>query len=271
MPGITTPGRYTPQAPPSRPYGGARPPARPTRGPVLGPGLTGTITDRERAVEDARRFNEQFDEDRRRFDLEQSQRQQSAIRNMGTPLGGIQSIAPPPSNNSQSQWDREDVVDRRNRERELEDEQRRRGWQQDDERRIMDYIDQARGRLNDPKPTTSGGGMSADESAARAASFARAKEQAGSTARASLDALYDVMASSGRAGSGAEAAAAGGVVGGAAGDINDFTREQYIQDLDRSRDIADRDYAGDLTRRGQDTSWLQSLLGILQSRGGGLY
>jgi hypothetical protein len=147
-----------------------------------------------------------------------------------------------------------------------------RNQQLEDEQRIMGYVNSTGSGSGGSGGGTGGGsstsGIPADESAARAAAFARAKEQAGHTARASLNSLYDVMASTGRAGSGAEASLTGDIVSGAAGDINDFTRDQSITDTNRAADISDRNYAGDLTRRGQDMAKQQTLLGLLSARGG---
>lgn len=121
------------------------------------------------------------------------------------------------------------------------------------------------------------GGIPFDEAGARGAAFARAKERTGQTSRAALDALRGVLSSSGRLGGQFEAEKTGQVIGGAAGDLGEFEREQLIQDLQRAGQISDREAAGALTRRGQDISLLQSrqsslqgLLSALQS-GGGLY
>lgn len=91
-----------------------------------------------------------------------------------------------------------------------------------------------------------GGGSSASlgsEAAARDAAFARAKEQAGSTARASMAALDDSMAERGLTGSSIAASQMGALVGGAANKVNDFFREQAIQDANRASQVADRNFA----------------------------
>lgn len=101
-----------------------------------------------------------------------------------------------------------------------------------------------------------------DETAARASAFARAKEQAGQTAGAAVNSLQDLYAGQGLSGSTMEAAQVGGQVGGAATNVNDFTREQYIQDLNRARDIANTKYAGGIQQRGQNMNLSQSLIGL---------
>jgi len=119
-------------------------------------------------------------------------------------------------------------------------------------------------------PRATAAGIQADENAARAAAFARAKDQAGKVARSSLTSLREALATSGGLGSGYEAAATGGVLGGATGSLGDFTREQLIQDLDRSRQVSDRERAAGLTERGKGISRQQSLLGLSCSIGRGL-
>ena len=114
-------------------------------------------------------------------------------------------------------------------------------------------------------------GPAYDENAARAAAFGRAKDTAGKNARASLTALREVMAERGGAlGSNYEAAGTGAVLGESGGDVNDFIREQYIQDLNRAAGVADREAGANVTRRGQDMGYRQSLLALLNN-GGGLY
>lgn len=117
-------------------------------------------------------------------------------------------------------------------------------------------------------PHVDGGNIAADETQARAAAFARAKEQAGQTALSSLKALHDVMGDSGRMGSSAEASGEAGIIGGAGSDINDFTRDSYINDTNRAAAISDRNYAGDITQRGQDMQRLQSMMALITAGGG---
>ena len=111
------------------------------------------------------------------------------------------------------------------------------------------------------------GNILADEQAARAAAFARAKDQAGQTARASLDALRSVMGERGILGGGMEGAGIASIIGGAQGELGEQGRMQAMSDVERAGQIADRNYAGGLTRRGQDISRKNSLLGIISSSG----
>jgi hypothetical protein len=111
------------------------------------------------------------------------------------------------------------------------------------------------------------GGVGPDEEAARAAAFGRAKDQAGQTALASLNALESVMAGRGMRGSSAEASGIADVIQGGQGMVADQIRSQVINDANRRAQIADRDYAGDITMRGQDLAKQQSLLGLMSATG----
>ena len=102
-----------------------------------------------------------------------------------------------------------------------------------------------------------------DETAARNAAFARAKEQAGSTARSALMSLQNTVDDRGMTGSSVEAGLTGGAIGGAANQVGDFTREQLMQDLARSKQVADTVYQGRITQRGQDMNKNQALLGLM--------
>lgn len=111
------------------------------------------------------------------------------------------------------------------------------------------------------------GGIGSQESAARSAAFSRAKEQAGQTALASMQALHDVMANSGRMGSSMEAQGEASIIGGAGSDVNDFTRDQMMLDLDRAGEIEDRNFAAAQSKRGQAVSMLPSILGLMGGSG----
>ncbi len=110
-------------------------------------------------------------------------------------------------------------------------------------------------------------GMAFDEEGARAAAFARAKDQAGQTARASLDALREHLG--GNLGGAAEQQRSAEVIGGAAGNLGEFTRDQMIMDLARAGEIGDRNYAGDLEREKMANDQKQSLYALFSSGGKG--
>ena len=117
-----------------------------------------------------------------------------------------------------------------------------------------------------------------DTSAANAAAFGRAKDQAGQTARASLTALRNEMAGRGLRGSGIEAGEVGKTIARGAAGVNEFTREQAIQDAGNAADLAKQEYQGRITQRGQDIGvaqanasrqqqQLEGLLGLIGGRG----
>jgi hypothetical protein len=130
---------------------------------------------------------------------------------------------------------------------------------------ISPYIGTPGGNVQGPHI---GGAMTPEEQAARAAAFARAKEQSGGTALSAMKGLQDSMSARGLSGSTGRGLEGGGindVLSGAAGGVNDFTREQLIQDLNRYSGIADRTYAGDITQRGQDIDARKAIIGLLNS------
>lgn len=110
-------------------------------------------------------------------------------------------------------------------------------------------------------------GQPFDEVGARNAAFAAAKDQAGQVALSSVKALQDVMDARGINGSSIEANNEGQILGGAAGSLGGFTREQLMQDLSRAAQVSDRNYQGNVTQRGQDMAQLPSLLGLITAAG----
>lgn len=116
-------------------------------------------------------------------------------------------------------------------------------------------------------PHVSASAVPFDETGARNAAFARAKDTAGQTALSSLKALQDVVDTRGLDGSSIEAAGTGQVMAGAAGALGGFTREQLIQDLNRAASLSDRNYQGDITQRGQDMQMIPSLLSLITTSG----
>lgn len=95
-------------------------------------------------------------------------------------------------------------------------------------------------------------------SAGSDAAFARGKDQAGQTARASLTALRGEMAGRGLRGSGIEAGEVGKTIARGAAGVNEFTREQAIQDAGNAADLAKQEYQGRITQRGQDIGVAQA-------------
>lgn len=136
---------------------------------------------------------------------------------------------------------------------------------------LMGLLNSTGGSAGPQVARESTGGL-ADDTGARAAAFARAKEQAGQTAQAALTGLRSAVEDRGLMGSSVEAAGVGAAIGGAGGAVNDFTREQLKQDLGRADQLADRNYQGNITQRsqdiaqrGQDLQAKQALQGLLMA------
>lgn len=140
--------------------------------------------------------------------------------------------------------------------------------QQEAEARRMGQVSDLFGRLTGGGGggAPGGGGVAGNEQAARDAAFGRAKERSGRIARSSLESLYNETAGHGQSGSRVEQGLASGMIERGAGDLQDFTREQMIQDLGRSAQVADRDYAGNLTTRAQNLGIAPSLLAMITQR-----
>lgn len=157
----------------------------------------------------------------------------------------------------QQQWAREDklAAEKRARQEELFN-------------RFGSMFDQR----NVPSTVSRTSGPSAvQEAAARDAAFARSKEQAGQTARASMTALQDAVGERGLMGSSVEAAQTGAIVGGAAGDIGEFLRDRAITESAQASKNADLDFQGQVTQRGQTLGRQQQQQQALLSLIGGLY
>lgn len=101
----------------------------------------------------------------------------------------------------------------------------------------------------------------------RAAAFARAKDQAGKIARASLTAVAEQAASKGISGGGWEALQSAGAITGASQPLQDLNVRQMEDDVNRAADVSDMTYTGGIAQRGQDLTQRQSYLNLLR----GLY
>lgn len=131
-----------------------------------------------------------------------------------------------------------------------------------------DILSSIQGAIPGPvKRATGPNGLDAKESAARDAAYARAKDQAGATARASVAALQDVIAGSGMTGSTVEAAGVGGIIGQARNNVGDFTARQLTEDLQRAEEVSDQDFAAQVSQRNASVGLTPSLLGLIAARG----
>jgi hypothetical protein len=119
-------------------------------------------------------------------------------------------------------------------------------------------------------PHVSYGGAGGAEEAARAAAFARAKDQSGKLAMSGLRSVQENMSGRGISGSGIQDLQDAGVLQGAQTPLQELTRDQLMMDLNRSADISDMTYQGDITQRGQTLAaqqqQIQQLLGLFSTR-----
>lgn len=136
----------------------------------------------------------------------------------------------------------------------------------------------------DNMPTPIPGVEAPDMTAANAQIFGRAKDQAGQTARASLQSLRDELGASGMLGSGGEVQGTRDIVSRGMGQLGEVSRENAVNESAQKADFAKMKYQGDITQRGQDIaaqeaaarlalareqSKQQLLLAALQGLGGG--
>ena len=91
-----------------------------------------------------------------------------------------------------------------------------------------------------------------DTTAADDAIFARAKDTAGQTGRASLESLRGLLGETGQLGGGAETQAVRDIVQSAAGQTGEVSRERAIQGSERGFQTALANQQTRLTQRGQD-------------------
>ena len=105
-----------------------------------------------------------------------------------------------------------------------------------------------------------------DTRAADDARFARARDQAGMTGRASLESLRGLLGETGQLGGGAEAAATRDIVQHAAGQMGEVSRSQAIQGSERNFQTAFANQQAGLTQRGQDaqTAMANQQAGVTQ-------
>ncbi len=105
---------------------------------------------------------------------------------------------------------------------------------------------------------------------AQEAAFARAKDRAGLISKSAITGLRDNMAARGTLGSGMEGEQTANILSGAAGGLGDVNREQMIKEANSAQHIADQEYQGGITQRGQNIQAMQGLLAALRS-GGSIY
>lgn len=114
-------------------------------------------------------------------------------------------------------------------------------------------------------PNVSPSNVQGNEADARAAAFARAKDQAGKIARSSLTSIAENMAGRNMSGGGLQALKEAGAIQGSAEPLQELTRDQMISDTNRAADVSDLSYQGAITQRGQDMAGRASYLSLLRS------
>ena len=120
-------------------------------------------------------------------------------------------------------------------------------------------------------PPIDGGLPSQDPSdtAAHNAILARKKDELGLAGRGAVNSLTNLMSTSGLSGGGYEQKGLADIVGGTQTQFGESIRDQAIQDQGRLNQVSDRNYAGNLQRRGQDMARQQAIMQLLNI--GGMY
>ncbi len=115
-----------------------------------------------------------------------------------------------------------------------------------------------------------GGGGAApagtDPTAANTATFNAAKDQTGAINRGSMTALREGGAERGILGSGLEGGGMASLLNEGTKRLADVNRQQTISGVDTQNQMANRNYAGALTKRGQDLGAASSIVSLLGSR-----
>lgn len=113
-----------------------------------------------------------------------------------------------------------------------------------------------------------------DSSAAEAQAFAREKDRLGQVGRGALDSLNESLAGQNLTGSSTAANRIGDLTQGTEESLGNVVRDQAQASLDRARQVADRNYGGNITQRSQDMNYaiqranqLQSLFALFRRAG----
>jgi hypothetical protein len=124
------------------------------------------------------------------------------------------------------------------------------------------------GGFQQPAVSRISGPSAEQETAARNAAFARAKDQFGSISQSALTGLRDSLARRGMGGGSYEMEGMGNIIGGGAGQLGEFTRGQAEGEVEQARHVADLEYQGQIAQRGQNQAAVNALFEIIRSRGG---
>jgi hypothetical protein len=100
-----------------------------------------------------------------------------------------------------------------------------------------------------------------DPTAANSAAFSRAKDRIGKLGRGAVDSLTRAMGNRGIAGSSIEGRGLTDIVESSQGELADVVRDQAVEGFRRESDVADRNYAGDLSQRSADMGYATTTRG----------
>jgi hypothetical protein len=121
------------------------------------------------------------------------------------------------------------------------------------------------------------GASAADRQGAEDAQFSRAKDRIGQATQGLLKSVNSSFGARGLAGSSMEGRAMSGAMEAGLGQASDVLRTQAVEGLRRDDEVSDRNYAGDITQRGQDMASQQQREQMIQAltrmarQSGGVY
>ncbi len=134
----------------------------------------------------------------------------------------------------------------------------------------MAMLDRIPGLLQTVTGGSFGGGGAAppgtDPTAANDATFNAAKDKTGAISRGSMTALREGGAERGILGSGVEGGGMASLLNEGTKRLADVNRQQTISGVDTQNQMANRNYAGNIQKRGQDLGVSSSILSLLGSR-----
>lgn len=123
---------------------------------------------------------------------------------------------------------------------------------------------------SEPAHVGDNSGVQGNEGAARAAAFAQGKDRAALIAQKGLEGVKNLFASRGIGGSTMEGEGLTDVFAGATNTLGNLNRDITMADASRAGQLADRNYAGNITQRGQDIDYRTALEQAANSRNASL-
>ena len=119
-----------------------------------------------------------------------------------------------------------------------------------------------------PKVSRIAGPSADQEQQARNSAIVRAKQRAYQQGSAALNSLYGRLQARGMGGGGYEAGEIGEVLAQAANPVGDLLVQQSQDDVNQARHVADQEFQGDITQRGQDQARRLAMLQYILGRNG---